>query len=738
MSKNNSIQTTLGRDLGFYTALAIGVGTMIAAGIFTLSGLAIRNVGSGAIVSFLLAAGVSLFTALTYCEFVSIYPQSGEGYLYARKTYSAPVAFIVGWALFLGYISSCSFYISSLSAYFVEFILATPIESISGVVCLIGLTFLNIKGSKESGKFQVIVTVAKVILLLWFVIGGFQYISASQLVEEFNSNIVDLVQTSAFVFITFFGFSAIAASAGEVKNPTKNIPKAIFWSMGIVTVLYIMVVTVIIAANLSEYTEAAMGKAATLFLGGVGGLVIVGGGIFSMISASNASIMAGSRVALAMSNLGHLPKEIGIVNSKTRTPIMALFFVSGLILVFVLSLELEDLAHFADTVLLFALIMVNLALILHRKKYPDIKRPFKVPLVPLLPIIGIIANGYLLSQMIHHILPVGLALGAIALGFIGFLSWKGAQAGADAVPGVPSKLAFETHPADENEKPQRILVPVANPHSLPKLIQLASQLAKEKNAVLILLRVMTVPPLMPIDYDFEQTAEEEAFLRMAQKEASQYKVSVSSVLRIGYDTAKAILETAKEKHCQLIVLGWKGYSSTTDKILGRTMDQVVTYAKRDIMLIKLSQKHETFNRILLPTAGGPHAKAAENYAALLTKAMNGKLTICRVVPGHKVGIKELEEHKQKIHEAKERIIAYNGVVPEIKILRSDSIVKVIKQESKKHDTVMVGATRDSAYQQILFGSIPEDLAKILKTNMIVIKHYKPIAALWGKVISEEA
>ncbi len=99
---NNRVETELSRDLGLTSALAIGIGTMIAAGIFTLSGLAIRNVGSSAIISFFLAAIVALFTALTYCEFVSIYPSTGEGYLYARKTYPPPLAYFVGWALFPG------------------------------------------------------------------------------------------------------------------------------------------------------------------------------------------------------------------------------------------------------------------------------------------------------------------------------------------------------------------------------------------------------------------------------------------------------------------------------------------------------------------------------------------------------------------------------------------------------------------------------------------------------------
>jgi amino acid transporter len=137
------IETELSRDLGLTSTLAIGVGTMIAAGIFTLSGLAVRDVGSAAIVSFLLAAVAALFTALTYCEFVSIYPESGEGYLYARRTFRAPVAYFVGWLLFLGYASSCAFYIASLSSYFCEFIWQTPFPAMSGVAALVALTLLR-------------------------------------------------------------------------------------------------------------------------------------------------------------------------------------------------------------------------------------------------------------------------------------------------------------------------------------------------------------------------------------------------------------------------------------------------------------------------------------------------------------------------------------------------------------------------------------------------------------------
>jgi len=358
MANSNSnkfkIQTEVSREMGLTTALSIGVGTMIAAGIFTLSGLAIRNVGSAAIVAFLISAIVAGFTALTYCEFVSIYPRSGEGYLYARKTFTPPLAYLVGWALVLGYTSSCAFYISSLSSYFHEFIWETKIYLLSGVVILVALVLLNLKGTKESGSFQVTITIAKVLLLIWFVVGGLGFVRSEEIIDRFSTDIVKIGSTAGLVFITFFGFSAVAASAGEVRNPVKTIPRAILISMAMVTVLYSLVVLVIIAAGLNEYTESAMGSAARKFLGPVGGMVIIAGAIFSMISAANASIMAGSRVSLSMSRLGHFPRVFGLISSRTGTPFVSLLLIGVFILVFTIVLPLQDLAHFADTVLLLA------------------------------------------------------------------------------------------------------------------------------------------------------------------------------------------------------------------------------------------------------------------------------------------------------------------------------------------------------------------------------------------------
>ncbi len=727
------VETELTRDLGLISALAIGVGTMIAAGIFTLSGLAIRNVGSAAIVSFLLAALVALFTALTYCEFVSIYPESGEGYLYARRTFRSPLAYFVGWALFLGYASSCAFYIASLSSYFNEFVWASPIESAAGVGALVVLTLLNIKGTKESGHFQVVVTAAKVLLLMWFVVGGLSSVRMEQMAERFSTDIFRITGTAAMVFITFFGFSAIAASAGEVKDAARTIPRAIFISMGLVTVLYALVVMVVIAAGLSEYTEAAMGTAARQFLGSVGGFVIVAGALFSMISASNASIMAGSRVMLSMARLGHLPAGFGAVSRRTRTPIVSLVTVGGAILLFAISLGLEDLAHFADTVLLVALIMVNLALIVHRWKFPEIKRPFRVPLVPLLPALGILANLYLLLQILQHPIPLVLALACLVMGMAAFLAWKGFEPLEVALPGAPSRVALERSASAGNGR-FRVLVPLANPANVPQLIELAAAIAKDRGGEIVALRVAVVPEQLPPSREDPYIQRETQILEMAHAAALKFDVPVTSLIRVGHNAARAILETSRERDCGLIILGWKGYTSTTKKILGEVVDAVANHARADVMLVKQID-HKPLRKFLLPTAGGEHAQCAEEYVASLLRVLGGSVMLCSVARPDAAEA-EIAAAQQRLSDAESRVAEQNELDVETKLIRHKSVSVGVIEESKDYDAVVVGAAGGSIYPQILFGSIPETIAKRAGRPVILVKRHHPVKALLGRVIGE--
>jgi amino acid transporter len=309
-------------------------------------------------------------------------------------------------------------------------------------VILAVLLGLNLKGTEESGQFQIVVTALKVALIIIFLYGGLQAFNAATIQTSVTDNLTEFRQiglTSALVFITFFGFEAIATNAEEIEEPGRNVPRAIFISMGFVTVVYSLVVLVVtLAIHNPEYLqllvrsvgdvadapgaqhfiethgELAMAYAASFYLGNVGFYVIIVGALFSMLSAANATILAGSRVKLAMSRRDHLPSRFEALHDSFNTPYWSVALTGVLIAFFIFfftvlprtlfgtitihtgvipfHMGISAIAHFADFMLLTGLIIVNFAVVRSRQKYPDIDRGFEVPAVPYIPIVAVLAN----------------------------------------------------------------------------------------------------------------------------------------------------------------------------------------------------------------------------------------------------------------------------------------------------------------------------------------------------------
>jgi nucleotide-binding universal stress UspA family protein len=367
------------------------------------------------------------------------------------------------------------------------------------------------------------------------------------------------------------------------------------------------------------------------------------------------------------------------------------------------------------------LTLVNVALIYHRRKFPTMERPFKVPFVPVLPMMGIIANLYLLFQILEHWQPVVLAVASLVLGLIFFLIWKAATGGYNAISGEASKVALERISVQPGKF--RILVPLANPASVEQLVKLAASIASQREGEIVALKITTVPEQVPPTQAAVNVDRDRPLLEKAHAVAQKYGVSVSSIVRVGHHIDRAILETAEQYKCSLVVMGWKGYSSSARKILGEITDSVVNHARCDIMLIKLGGEAE-IKRILLPSAGGMHAKRAEKYVADMAKSAGGTLSVCSVVSPN-ASVEDIEQAEMRLVETQERINATNGGInADAKIVKSKSIAVGIINESKNYDAIVLGAARESRYSQILFGTIPESVAKHTSQTVILVKHYR--------------
>ncbi|MFB6267184.1 MAG: amino acid permease [Halodesulfurarchaeum sp.] len=767
----------LNRDIGLVGAIAIGVGTMIAAGIFVLSGLAVSNVGAMAIVSFLIAAVVASFTAFAYAEFSAIYPESGGGYAYVANVFDTDLTYIVGWSMILGYPASAAFYLASFSDWFYRFIVpALDIPEaipywVWGLVILVLLVGVNLKGTKETGMFQIGITALKVALIILFLAGGLQAFDPSVIAGSFGEYLTDFRDiglTSALVFITFFGFEAIATNAEEIESPGRNVPRAIFFSMGFVTIIYTLVVlVVVIAINdpefleflraeaalhglaperfIAENGEIAMGRAAQYYLGPVGFYVIIVGALFSMLSAANATILAGSRVKLAMSRRDHLPSRFEELHPTFETPHRAVLLTGTYILVFIglftvvfgggpgseaavhvpgtafeLHLGIEAIAHFADFMLLFGLIVVNLAVIQSRRKHPDLDRPFTVPGVPYVPIIAVLANLVLLV----NVEPSSFLLGVIAE-LIGVGLWFGVISGPEpeALERETPTVVEESHPGDEEYE---LLVPIANPDHVPQLMRTAMDIAEQEEGGILVMNIVTLPEQTPLSRGYQYVDERREILESAREFAEDREVPVSGTIRIAHHPGDAILNTIEQEDADAVLMGWSGSGSRRrDIVLGSTVDEVVREAKCDVLVESIGGKPDgDLSSILVPTAGGPHAEFAADVTAAIARSESATVTLVHVV-GPDAGASRRQEAAELLQETRR---GFGDLDVETEVLSGQDVVETVVEETGAHDLVVLGATREGLLQELLFGAIPEGIATRSRTTVIMAKRHLGITS----------
>jgi CIC family chloride channel protein len=353
---------------------------------------------------------------------------------------------------------------------------------------------------------------------------------------------------------------------------------------------------------------------------------------------------------------------------------------------------------------------------------------------------AIVTNLYLLSQILHHHFPVIAAVACLLLGELLFLGWKLRQLERAASPITPSEVVLE-EPA-VNPGKFRVLVPLANPDHANQLIALAAAIATEHQGEIIALRGVQISEQTPPGQESTHIENEKEILELARSQAHRYQIPITSLVRVGHNIAQAILETASERSCDLILLGWKGHTSAFGKIFGAVVDEVVNSARTDVILVKLGNE-ESLRRFLLPTAGGAHAQRAEKYAASFINFFDGALTVCSVIPPDATTDGDRVNRSRKIlDQTVTRITKTYGLNPKSEIVSHISVSDGVTQEAenddlaKSYDAIIVGASDRSMYPKVLFGSIPESIAKNSRQTVILVKYYQPVQSLIGRLVEE--
>jgi basic amino acid/polyamine antiporter, APA family len=415
----------LKRVLGTPALLLMGIGAIIGAGIFILTGIASAfYAGPAIIISFLIAGVACLFTALCYAEFASMIPVAGSAYTYSYVTLGELLAWIIGWDLILEYLVIVAAVAVGWSGYIVNIFTSLGLNfpaqlinppgveggliNLPAVLIIAGITWLLIRGVKQSSQVNTVIVIIKLSVILLFISIGVNYINPANYHPFLPYGWSGVFKGAAIIFFAYIGFDAITTAAEEVKDPKKTFPIAILGSLLISSILYIAV-SGVLDGVLPYYVFKQTAAPVAFALSQLGihwaDIVISIGALCGITSVLLVSFFGQSRVFFAMSRDGLLPEFFSRLHKDFRTPTNGIVIVGIFASILAAFLPITQLAELVNIGTLAAFIIVSAAIIILRKQRPELKRPFKTPLVPLIPILAIAFCFFLVTQLptITHI-----------------------------------------------------------------------------------------------------------------------------------------------------------------------------------------------------------------------------------------------------------------------------------------------------------------------------------------------
>jgi amino acid transporter/nucleotide-binding universal stress UspA family protein len=728
--------TELSRSLRLFDVTMVGVGAMIGAGIFALTGIAAGKAGPGLILAFCLNGILTLCTAMVYAEVGSAVPAAGGGYLWARLGLPGPAAFLVGWMDWLAHAVAGSLYAVIFGAYLVWGmqtiagwgvaptgtgheggmgtlfgIDAWPIaKGLTLLVCL-GFLYINHRGSSETGKAGNIITVAKIIVIGIFILAGALAMTGEHdvsvgdkftpfLPEGFGGVLIAMGLT----FIAFEGYEIIVQAGEEVIDPRKTIPKAVFLSLLIVIPIYVLVAIVCLGAMsipanviaetgwgvtetwryLAGLGETGVAVAANEFLPwGTGAILLVIGAVLSTMSALNATTFSSTRVSFAMGRDRVLPARLAHINPKTRTPTTALAASGVIIITVALVLPVEKVAAATCAMFLLVFAQVNIASIVIRRKYGDkLRYGYLVPGGPVIPVVAAVGQVGIASWLLaSQPLTLWLTIGWVVIGLLVYYGWSRRQESAHRA----TPVVFDQAPP-QPEGAREMLVPVANPATAGALVDLAVRLADDDRHITVL-NVVRVPEQLPAKATGQFVDSAKIVVQKAIDFAGDHH-DIAGLIRIGRSPAQCVVDTVNERNVDMLVMGWTGPKrrplGMRHFTFGTDIDSVIRQADCDTLVLKGSVPRDC-KRIVVPIAQPKQGRFAVAVAQTLL-GEGGSVEAVRIA--------SRDDDPDEVREALRSDLSAGEGLPgnvQAEAIPSDGIVSGILEAASGADLLVLGA-----------------------------------------------
>jgi amino acid transporter/nucleotide-binding universal stress UspA family protein len=687
---------------------------------------------------------------MSYAELGSCFHDAGGGYLWVKEGLPKWNGFLSGWMSWFAHAVACSLYALGFGAYF-EYVfrevgLVIPQwgflspQKTMAVLMAVLFAYVNFRGASETGKVGNIVTTTKIAILVLFIGLGLHWMLQrgdwSSAFQPFMANgWGGVFKAMGLTFIAFQGFEVIAQSSEEIKNPKKNIPRAVLLSLLIVVPIYLLVAVTALGSvqtasmtpwdYLAFYKETALVEVARHFFTG-GGVVILIGGLISTLSALNATIYSSSRVAFAMGRDRNFPAFFSKVHSRNFTPHWSILVSLVIVVTMALSLPIEDVASAADIMFLLLFLQVNVAMIRLRGKRPDLDRGFFVPLFPWLSVAGILMLLFLALYMFQYSLIAWISTGLwIALGMIVYQGYASRRE-VEQVRKVKSLERIE-------RKDYSILVCLGNPDAIASLSRLAFAIARKHSGELIFLHIIEVHEGQQLAAGLDDISRVRPALDGAVRNAVEAGIPARSLIKVSHRISQGIVDTAAEEEANFIIIGRDKRPTFLDRVFSSVIDTVFQKSPAEVAVLHGDIASGEIKRILIPFGASIHTNLAAEIAPALSEHFKAQISLA-VVFEPEMSKAQREAMLDGIHE----LLTKHQLNASVETVLGRDVLRGIIRKSAESDLILMGG-RSGDFLELLFApSLTQEITERSRCPVIWLKEYEEKGSFWSSLWNARA
>jgi len=698
----------LERTLSLPGAIAVSIGGMLS-GIFVLPGLAVGITGSSVWLAFLVAALCILPAVLSKSELGTAMPKSGGTYVYIERAFGPLFGTIAGIGLWLSLLLKSAFSLVGLSAYL--YVVVNIDEAYTKAIALLALLLiflLNVFGLKKVEKTQLVIVTTSIISLIVIIVLGFNSFDSKLTEPVFSDGTNGFIAGVAFLYISYAGVTKIAAIAGEIKNPAKNLPLTMIISLFLITTIYCLVALALVGNVEASILATDIKPIHTLFqtIGGeTFGLIAGVVGALTLMSMANSGVLASSRFPFAMSKDGLLPSYLAGINSRFMTPVSAILTTSILIALAIIFLDVVKIAKLASAFKVLMFIFNELTVIVLRETNAQWYKPtFKSPMYPYVQIFGILSGIVLLAYL--GVMPVVSVIGVVILGFLIFLVYgsKSERSGVASSYGILSfffkdaskirEYSDETDTTfDAISTSAEVVVPLLGDETSPEtLVEMAAAL-KSTNEVQAF-DITEVPNQTDSSVFMEDSPESTSLKRRIKRLADSKDLSVGFEAVVTYELSQTINKLSSQDSCKWLVMGW-GARPNSGIFISNPIGWLLANINSNLALFK-DNGVRYIGKVVLALRPGRKDKNFIGIANNICKHYGASLTLLHVVP-------ESSTTTETVKHRSEEKLKQSKVSASVEIVKSDNPVDTISEISASYDLLILGTPEKDNWIKVLFG-----------------------------------